>query len=75
MTESLLQVSDNPYTRYGLMPIVVAGIGFAKELTDPYHGGVKSNADMKANLIGIGSALILDSLFRFVIIPEIRKLL
>jgi hypothetical protein len=75
MTESFMQVSDNPYIRYGLVPAVVAGIGFVKELTDPYHGGVKSNADMNANLIGIGSALILDSLFRCVIIPEIKKLL
>jgi len=75
MTESLMQVSDNIYVRYLAAPAVAAGIGFVKELTDPYHGGVRSNADMKANLIGIGSAILLDSLFRYIIIPEIKKLL
>jgi len=75
MTESLMQVSDNPYIRYGLVPVVAASVGFVKELTDPMHGGVRSNADMNANLIGVGSALLIDSLFRFIIIPEIKKIL
>jgi len=75
MTESLMQVSDNIYIRYLVVPVIAASVGFVKELTDPYHGGVKSNADMNANLIGVGSAILIDSLFRYIIIPEIKKLL
>jgi len=74
MALSFMQVSKKPAVRYVVAPALVAGIGALKEYTDPSRGGVRSWADMNANLAGIGSAIVIDSLIRFAIVPTVKKI-
>jgi hypothetical protein len=55
-------------TEFGavISPAVAFGIGYAKELNDPFF----SKADLKADMIGIGSAVVVDMVFRKLIFPE-----
>lgn len=59
--------SQNNFQRYILSPGLTFGIGWAKEMTDDRY----NNLDIQADLIGIGSALVIDSVFRYVIFPAL----
>lgn len=70
LCQSGMIISQNNFQRYVLSPGLSFGIGYAKERTDKRY----NTLDIKADLVGIGSALVIDSVFRFGIIPVCKKI-
>ena len=61
----ILPISDN-VSAYVVSPFLAIGLGYMKECNDPFF----SRDDIKADLVGIGSAMLFDFMVRKVILKR-----